>query len=74
MLEAESHINPVPALHSLALSPQTQVFDEACGAEPSGWSHARAATAHRQYRLLAPHAFGEAVSVLNITEDPLLTE
>ena len=65
---------PVSMVHSLALAPHTHVVEEECGAEPSGWSQARAVTAHRHFRLLDPQSLEEPVLVLKCTVDPALFE
>ena len=74
VLEVATHIIPVSELHSLALAPQTHAAEEECGAEPSGWSHAGAVTAHRHNRLLDPQSLEEPVSVLKTKLDPTLFE
>ena len=74
VLEVAAHIIPVSELHSLALAPQTHAAEEECGAEPSGWSHARAVTAHRHNRLLDPQSLEEPGLVLKTTMDPALFE
>ena len=65
---------PVSMVHSLALAPQTHVVEEECGAEPSGWSHARAVTAHRHDWLLDPQSLEDSGLVLKTTMDPALFE
>ena len=65
---------PVSMVHSLALAPHTHVVEEECGAEPSGWSQARAVTAHRHFRLLYPQSLEEFVMVLKTTVNPELIE
>ena len=69
---------PVSMVHSLALAPQTHVVEEECGAEPSGWSHARAVTVHRHPYSVpvveSPQSLEEPMLVLNCTNDPALFE
>ena len=73
VLLAATHIMPVSEVQAPAM-PQPQVAEEVCGAEPSGWSQARAVKVHKHEYPLDPHEREEPVSVLKSTSDPALFE
>ena len=74
VLVAATHIMPVSEVQAPA-PPQTQVAEEVCGAEPSGWSQARAVKVHKHEEYpLDPHDVEEPVAVLKNTSDLALFE